>query len=115
MSISTAIDYTSVNIAEDFAADLTRKFIEKGLTFDIRRGRKFDKIAVSQHNRNSVYAFVEKATGNVIKAATWMAPQKDIHGNLAVRYNLSTQEGYEEALRNADLYGGFLYADYVKN
>jgi hypothetical protein len=54
----------------------------------------------------SVFAFVEKETGALIKAATWKAPAK-IKTGWATKYNLNTQ--FELALEKADPYGGFLY------
>jgi hypothetical protein len=47
----------------------------------------------------SVYCFVEKATGNILKAAGWKAPAKGARGNI-----------YKpESYAGADCYTGWLY------
>ena len=68
-------------------------------TYTIKGGRKYDKVT----NDNSVYCFVEKATGNVYKPAGWRAPYTK--GNNPVRGNIFNVSSYE----NADPYGGWLY------
>lgn len=87
----------------------------KPYIYDVQSGQKFDKIV--QHREGDIYggsvhAFVERSTGKLIKAAGWKAPAKDKNG-LAYRYDLSTPEGFLEALYNATFSGGYLYADYV--
>lgn len=84
-------------------------------TFTVAPGRRFDKIietspvGIGGGGQRSVHAFVERATGHLIKAATWDAPQYDKDG-LAVRYNLSTEEGFQEAVEAARTRGyGYLY------
>ena len=117
------------NIAQQFAEDLTKKSARtvaqeqlegkkysehaKPYTYTVERGQKFDKIvqADGYAGGRSVHAFVERSTGKLIKAAGWKAPAKDKNG-LAYRYDLSTPEGYLEALYNAGYSGGYLYADY---
>jgi len=54
----------------------------------------------------SVFAFVEKETGALIKAAGWSMPAK-LKSGWATKYNLNTQ--FELAVEKADPYGGFLY------
>lgn len=78
--------------------------------FEVEEGQKFDRIVDTQHGRH-VHAFVERITGQVIKAAGWKAPQKDKNG-LAYRYDLSSPEGFAQAVWNADKSGGYLYADF---
>jgi len=51
-------------------------------------GRKFIKIT----RGGSVHCFIEIATGNVLKAATWRAPAKHPRGNI---YTIG-QEGVSE-------------------
>ena len=96
--------------ADRFAKDLTLKFDDE-YVFYAEKGRRFDKIVMERKNgtQRGVHAFVERTTGNLIKAATFKAPQKNSDGTFAVRYNLSTDDGYEEALDAATWSGGYLY------
>lgn len=100
-----------MSYATDFAEALGQKFHQD--MFAVEQGRKFDKIvqAGKDGNGRSVHAFVEKNTGLLIKAATWKAPQKSVKhpSGFAVRYDLSTNEGFDEALYLADRFGGYLY------
>ena len=45
-------------------------------------GPKFVKIAYETPQK-SVYAFIEKETGDILRPATWRAPAKHARGNLA--------------------------------
>lgn len=109
--------------AETFAFALEEKFNKdnavKGArftyTFEVEAGKKFDRIvqfsvwesANPNHQpQRSVHAFVERATGDLIKAAGWKAPAK-IKTGWATKFNLLTQ--FEQALEAADPYGGYLY------
>lgn len=81
--------------------------------FSIEYGRKYDKVIQQSRNTSfgshgSVHAFVERATGKLIKAATWASPQKDKDG-LAYRYDISTPDGLAKAIEVADPYGSYLY------
>lgn len=97
--------------AEKFAEALNQKFPEDG--FSVDAGQKFDRIVYKSRwsNGGSCHAFVEKATGNLIKSATWRAPQKSIKhpSGLAVRFELATEEGFKAAVDAADIFGGYLY------
>lgn len=114
-----------MSISTDFAQALQDKFdatleLEQlhgknqwtvGTDFSVESGQKFDRIVQarrSDYSGRSVHAFVEKATGKLIKAGGWKAPQKDKDGP-AYRFDLSTTEGFTEALNAADLHGGYLY------
>ena len=83
-------------------------------TYTVEYGRKFAKvISLSGGNsgtNRSVHSFVEIANGNVIKAATWKAPQKNSDGTFSVRYNLLDAASREEMFRVLDPHGGYLYA-----
>src|SRR5262245_14317228 len=53
----------------------------KPTTFE--RGPKYARIVKNDHQR-SVFCFVELATGNILKAAGWKAPEKNhVRGNIA--------------------------------
>tara|TARA_Y100001938_G_C8088446_1_gene433536 strand:+ start:46 stop:450 length:405 start_codon:yes stop_codon:yes gene_type:complete len=53
----------------------------------IHKGRRYDKIVKADMHRpdspsHSVYAFVDKTNGNILKPATWKAPAKHPRGNI---------------------------------
>lgn len=50
-------------------------------TFEIKEGVRFYKI-ISVDSQTSVFCFVEKATGDIYKAATWSQPAKGVRGNI---------------------------------
>lgn len=52
--------------------------------FLIEEGTKFYKIVRQYVNGSgrSVYAFIDKETGNIFKAASWRAPAKHARGNV---------------------------------
>lgn len=79
----------------------------------VMRGKKYHRIVIQSSlqdgevdwdkEQRSSHCFVDDE-GNVYMAAGWKAPNK------VVRYNVSTAEGAEEFIYNADPYGGYLYA-----
>lgn len=97
------------NNTEKFVQELNARHGEN-YTFAVIAGRKFDKItqAYKTGSNGSVHAFVERATGKLIKPAGWNAPQKGVNG-LAYRYDLSTPEGFARAVEKSDPYGSYLY------
>ena len=116
------------NYAQQFAIAFENKLnaLEKnaksGTIYDIEveTGNKFDRIVGSytmeyqRSNPNFVkaqrmsHAFVEKATGRLIKCATWKAPAKR-GGDLASYINLSNPAEFLAAVEVADFAGGYLY------
>lgn len=48
------------------------------VAYTVNYGKKFAKIVHS----GSVFCFVELATGNIYKAASWSAPAKHVRGNI---------------------------------
>lgn len=47
------------------------------------KGQKYIRIVSTRHgDQRSVYCFVEKETGNVLKAAGWKTPAKGIRSNI---------------------------------
>ena len=98
------------NFTEKFTQELNIRHGER-YTFAVVPGRKFDKILQSYGktgHHGSVHAFVERATGKLIKPASWSSPQKGVNG-LAYRYDLSTPEGFARAVEKSDPYGSYLY------
>lgn len=114
-----------MSLALDFALALQEKFndpeheIQKRFSiptvyeFYVEAGKKFDRIVINTkigdrdgRGSTSVYAFVERETGALIKSAGWKAPAK-LKTGWATKYNLTTE--FAEALAKADPYGSFLY------
>ena len=81
-------------------------------TYSAQGAQKFDKIIRTSGGSPSAYAFVNRATGDLIKAAGWTAPAKSKKhpSGLAARYNLRDVEDRARAVSDADPYGRFLYA-----
>jgi hypothetical protein len=97
--------------AVQFVEGLNQKFGESGKAFAVQSGRKYDRVAQSYGGGGfSAHAFVNRENGDVAKAGSWAGPQKDRHGNVAVRFNVASAEGLAEALEAADEYGSYLYA-----
>jgi len=57
----------------------------------------------------SVHAFIEIATGKIVKSAGWKAPAKYSNGELASKYNLLDDDSFQKALEKCDEHGGWLY------
>lgn len=116
-----------MTLSLDYAAALDKKFRDElalrqakgtdkyakysqNYEFSVEPGIKFDRI-VQRHagTGGSVHAFVEKATGRLVKAASFKVPAKRSNGELQSKFDLSTPEGFAAALDAADLFGGYLY------
>lgn len=70
-------------------------------------GAKFVRIVMDAHPGDrckSVHAFVDLATGDLLKAAGWKAPAKGVRGNIA------TAAGLAEVQARFTWSGGYLYA-----
>ena len=69
----------------------------------LKRGKRFDKVVVVKVDEpkkaQSVYAFIERETGHIFKAAGWNAPAK------GPRASIMEPKSY----KNMDAYGGWLY------
>jgi len=51
-------------------------------TLLVEQGKRYIKIVSSQPHTRSIYGFVDIATGDVLKAASWQAPAKHVRGNV---------------------------------
>lgn len=51
----------------------------------------------------SVHAFVDKATGDVFKPASWASPAK------IARFNILNDESFNRMIQNCDIHGSYLY------
>jgi len=98
---------------ENFTALLQERFPQEtrfsANVFSFQFGRKYNKII----RDNSVFAFVDNETQELIKAASWNKPAFNKDKETAKKYFLDTPENIEIALFNADQYGGFLYSNYA--
>jgi hypothetical protein len=75
---------------------------DKRPTVEVEVGRKYFKLVTVHSERSrSVHSFVDRVTGDVLKAAGWAAPAK------GARFNLAT--GMNELLAAVDPYGSYLY------
>ena len=63
------------------------------------RGSKYFKVEMKSHGSRSVYCFIEKSTGNILKSAGWRAPAKGSRGSVLV----------PNSYTNSDWSGGWLY------
>lgn len=111
-----------MSVSADYCSALEKKFNadpnnSHEYWFEIEGGRKFDRLVIASALKGardlgvstpskSAFAFVEKETGALIKAATYKAPAK-IKTGWATKYNLNTQ--FDLAVEVADPYGGYLY------
>lgn len=102
----------AIEQTQEFVKALNEKFgTTTDYTFDVQAGQVYDKITQTYKGHGlSVHAFVQRSTGDLIKAAGWKAPQKNSDGTLAVRYHLDDPEGFAIAVEAADTTGGYLYA-----
>lgn len=100
--------------AKMFAEKMSRKFAGH-VEYTVVSGKVYDKI-ISRSligTQRSVHAFVVKETGDLVKAASWKAPQKSIThpSGLAIRYNIATPESADSVVELADMFGGYLYVN----
>lgn len=96
------------NYALDFADGLGQKHPD--YEFSVLAGRSYDKIVKEsiKYPGRSVHAFVVRSTGDLVKAATFAAPQKDKDG-LAVRFHLADPNDAKRAIDMSDPHGSYLY------
>jgi hypothetical protein len=68
-------------------------------------GRKYLRLVTYNGTQHMVYCFIDRTTGNILKAATWKAPAK------GARASIYKPQSYEVARCNkAGLaYGGWMY------
>ena len=60
--------------------------------FSYTEGRRYVKVLFryNSHQSGSVYCFIDKKNGDVLKAASWNAPAKGARGNIFNRDNGTT-------------------------
>lgn len=97
--------YTEI-LCEALDQDFRRRNNGKtdGYTFTIETARKYHKVIMTTGGGSrSIHAFVDRKTGDVLKAASWKAPAK------GVRFNMLNPVSREEMYRRADWSGSYLY------
>jgi hypothetical protein len=76
---------------ESFRVNLEAKlrfsWIERGNVghsplIDITLGSKYAKITTTTHGATSVYGFIDRNNGDLLKAASWTKPAKHPRGNI---------------------------------
>jgi len=70
---------------------------------DCEVGKRFIRLVTGEPGHRHVHAFVEIATGDLLKAAGWKAPAKGARGNLI------DDTSFQHILTIADKYGSYLY------
>jgi len=71
-----------------------------GYSYELNtRGSKYFKVEMKSHGSRSVYCFIEKLTGNILKSAGWSAPAKGTRGSVLI----------VDSYKNSDWSGGWLY------
>jgi hypothetical protein len=100
---------TVETLIEEYLEVLNTKALTISTTaYGVSKGRKFAKV-LAHGTQTSVHAFVNLENGDVIKPATFNAPQKNSDGTFAVRYNLVDDESRELLFEKAEFSGGYLY------
>lgn len=103
---STTETFRIINrtLAERFALSLSEKFPDMHFAVS-PGGRKYARITDRPSNGSGAYAhaFVDLTTGDLLMPAGWSGPAKGARGNL------STPEGFADAVGRADRYGSYLY------
>lgn len=54
----------------------------RGYEINFTEGRKYWKITYKFNNQTYVHSFVDRSTGDILKAATWNVPAKGIRGSI---------------------------------
>jgi hypothetical protein len=100
---------TVSELIEEYLEVLNEKATHIGTTsYGVSKGRKFAKV-LAQGSQTGVHAFVDLQTGDVIKPATFKAPQKNADGTFAVRFNLVDDESRELLFEKVESSGAYLY------
>lgn len=89
-----------------FYSDDPNAKVEDGFFYgpiEVQPGSKNLKLVIRSGQSRSVYCFVEKATGNILKAASWKAPAKGI------RSSIFTPEQWETLSPASLIFGSWLY------
>jgi hypothetical protein len=92
MNITNDLAVALIGLKDLIIADYQRKMgadREYGVDFD--EGSKYVKVTVKSWSSRSVHCFVEKANGNIWRAASWKSPARNF-----VRGNIYDQASYAD-------------------
>jgi hypothetical protein len=71
-----------------------------GYSYELNtRGSKYFKVEMLSYESRSVYCFIEKLTGNILKTAGWRGPAKGTRGSVLI----------VDSYKHSDWSGGWLY------
>jgi len=101
--VTTAADAIRLATILDRVGELAEAI---GKPLDCEVGKRYIRLVLSHNDDGSgryVHAFVDIATGDLLKAAGWKAPAKGARGNLL------DDESFAAVLAKADPYGSYLY------
>ena len=95
------------NFCHELQNHINDYFVKHGYKFEPdfigcevgKRYVKVVKITYGGEGQKSVVCFIEKATGNILKAASWNAPAKGVRGNVA--------NGFESVKTRCDIIGHY--------
>ena len=97
------IDFDSIidDLVDNFMNHLNNVMDKPdGYSYELNtRGSKYFKVEMSSHGSRSVYCFINKRNGEILKSAGWRAPAKGARGSVLVT----------ESYANSDWSGGWLY------
>jgi hypothetical protein len=98
-------------LCEALLADYNRTGSNFGTSYapEYKAGQKYVRIVHGTGSQRSVHAFVEMATGALVKAAGWKAPAKRADGRLQSQYNLLDDASFAKVLNKCDWSGRYLY------
>lgn len=70
----------------DGAQDIINKFFATSISpphkLEMSKGRRYIKIVSHRNPGRSVFAFIDRTNGDILKPATWNAPAKHARGNV---------------------------------
>lgn len=97
-------------VIDFYVAELNNPKRQKNMLNDrrlytVRNGRRYAKVVMSNHNGSSasVFAFIDRNTGDVFKPATWNSPAKH------VRFTVRNKSEALSLAAVSEYTGGFLY------
>ena len=102
----TAINKATEEHAKEFCDSMEYSDTDEEAYFQpvtVMQGRKYLRVVTNNGNSRSVYCFINRETGDILKAAGWASPAKGKRGSI---FNPDQWENKGTLLA----YGGWLYA-----
>ena len=81
-NLNRLLDHDPLKVFLQRCQDLVDKGGLGREVLSIQTGSKYHKIISTEGNRHRVFAFINKATGDILKPASFMAPAKHARGNI---------------------------------